>query len=90
MVTGGAIHTRYFRSESHRPNHSQWGTGTAGTRRECELDYPSFWGVAGYPISHSLTPRLFGIVGSALGFGSVKAVSSRQEVRRISSKERQN
>ena len=32
MVTGGAIHTRYFRSESHRPNHSQWGTGTAGTR----------------------------------------------------------
>jgi hypothetical protein len=39
------------------------------------LDYPSFWGVAGYPISHSLTPRLFEIVGSALGFGSVKAVS---------------
>ena len=39
------------------------------------MDYPSFWGVAGYPISHSLTPRLFGIVGSALGFGSVKAVS---------------
>jgi hypothetical protein len=39
------------------------------------LDYPSFWGVAGYPISHSLTPRLFEIVGSALGFGGVKAVS---------------
>ena len=39
------------------------------------MDYPSFWGVAGYPISHSLTPRLFGIVGSALGFGGVKAVS---------------
>ena len=39
------------------------------------MDYPSFWGVAGYPISHSLTPRLFEIVGSALGFGSVKAVS---------------
>ena len=39
------------------------------------MDNPSFWGVAGYPISHSLTPRLFGIVGSALGFGDVKAVS---------------
>tara|TARA_B100001121_G_scaffold98633_2_gene87272 strand:- start:2994 stop:3728 length:735 start_codon:yes stop_codon:yes gene_type:complete len=39
------------------------------------LVYPSFWGVAGYPISHSLTPRLFEIVGSALGFGSVKTVS---------------
>ena len=39
------------------------------------MGYPSFWGVAGYPISHSLTPRLFEIVGSALGFGGVKAVS---------------
>lgn len=35
---------------------------------------PDFWGVAGYPISHSLTPRLFEIVGNALGFGGVKTV----------------
>ena len=35
---------------------------------------PDFWGVAGYPISHSLTPRLFEIVGSALGFEGVKTV----------------
>ena len=27
------------------------------------LDYPNYWGVAGYPISHSLTPRLFEILG---------------------------
>ena len=38
------------------------------------MGYPDFWGVAGYPISHSLTPRLFEIVGATLGFGSVKAV----------------
>ncbi len=28
---------------------------------------PAFWGIAGSPISHSLTPRLFSIVGSYLG-----------------------
>tara|TARA_Y200000002_G_scaffold234842_1_gene193991 strand:+ start:1001 stop:1741 length:741 start_codon:yes stop_codon:yes gene_type:complete len=38
------------------------------------LDYPDFWGVAGYPISHSLTPRLFEIVGGVLDSGSVKTV----------------
>ena len=38
------------------------------------MNYPNFWGVAGYPISHSLTPRLFEIVGGVLGFGSVKTV----------------
>ena len=38
------------------------------------MGYPDFWGVAGYPISHSLTPRLFEIVGGVLGFGSVKTV----------------
>jgi len=27
---------------------------------------PAFWGIAGIPISHSLTPRLFSIVGSSL------------------------
>ena len=24
---------------------------------------PAYWGIAGFPISHSLTPRLFEIVG---------------------------
>ena len=38
------------------------------------MGYPDFWGVAGYPISHSLTPRLFGIVGGILDSGSVKTV----------------
>ena len=38
------------------------------------LDYPNYWGVAGYPISHSLTPRLFEILGDFLGSGNVKNV----------------
>jgi len=28
---------------------------------------PAYWGIAGYPISHSLTPRLFELVGAKLG-----------------------
>ena len=28
---------------------------------------PAYWGIAGYPISHSLTPRLFSLVGKHLG-----------------------
>ena len=31
------------------------------------MNGPAYWGIAGYPISHSLTPRLFEIVGAALG-----------------------
>ena len=31
------------------------------------MNGPSYWGIAGYPISHSLTPRLFEIVGERLG-----------------------
>ena len=31
------------------------------------MEAPAYWGVAGYPISHSLTPRLFSIVGDAMG-----------------------
>ncbi len=27
---------------------------------------PDYWGIAGYPVSHSLTPRLFAIVGEKL------------------------
>ena len=31
------------------------------------MDAPAHWGVAGYPISHSVTPKLFSIVGNAMG-----------------------
>ena len=31
------------------------------------MNGPAYWGIAGYPISHSLTPRLFEIVGERLG-----------------------
>lgn len=36
---------------------------------------PSFWGVAGNPVSHSITPRLFDIVGERLGFSDVSSFS---------------
>ena len=35
---------------------------------------PAFWGVAGSPISHSLTPRLFSIVGDCLGIEQAEQV----------------
>ena len=31
------------------------------------MNGPAYWGIAGYPISHSLTPRLFEIVAERLG-----------------------
>ena len=31
------------------------------------MNGPAYWGIAGYPISHSLTPKLFEIVGAELG-----------------------
>ena len=31
------------------------------------MNGPVYWGIAGYPVSHSLTPRLFEIVGERLG-----------------------
>ena len=31
------------------------------------MDAPAYWGVAGYPISHSITPKLFSIVGGEMG-----------------------
>ena len=34
------------------------------------MNGPAYWGIAGYPISHSLTPRLFEIVGEELGLSS--------------------
>ena len=36
---------------------------------------PSFWGVAGNPVSHSITPKLFSIVGERLGLRGVSSVS---------------
>ena len=35
---------------------------------------PAFWGIAGSPISHSLTPRLFSIVGSFIGIKQAEPV----------------
>jgi shikimate 5-dehydrogenase len=35
---------------------------------------PAFWGIAGSPVSHSLTPRLFSIVASSLGIGQAEGV----------------
>ena len=35
---------------------------------------PDYWGIAGYPISHSLTPRLFSLVGKHLGMDAATPV----------------
>ena len=35
---------------------------------------PAYWGIAGFPITHSLTPRLFEIVGKFLGITDVISV----------------
>jgi len=35
---------------------------------------PAYWGIAGHPISHSLTPRLFELVGNHLGIGGAEQV----------------
>ena len=35
---------------------------------------PAYWGIAGFPITHSLTPRLFEIVGRYLGITDVIGV----------------
>ena len=31
------------------------------------MDAPAYWGIAGRPVSHSITPKLFSIVGGAMG-----------------------
>jgi len=38
------------------------------------MDAPAYWGIAGSPISHSLTPRLFSVVGGALGMDQAEQV----------------
>ena len=35
---------------------------------------PDYWGIAGYPVSHSLPPRLFATVGEHLGMEGVQQV----------------
>lgn len=35
---------------------------------------PAYWGIAGYPIAHSLTPRLFEIVGERVGLDGAQCV----------------
>ena len=35
---------------------------------------PVYWGIAGYPISHSITPRLFSLVGDHLGMSGATRV----------------
>ena len=40
---------------------------------------PAYWGIAGFPITHSLTPRLFQIVGNYLGMTDVISISIEAE-----------
>ena len=35
---------------------------------------PAYWGIAGSPIAHSLTPRLFKIVGEYVGISGIQSV----------------
>jgi len=38
------------------------------------MDPPAYWGVAGKPISHSLTPKLFAIVGGEMGLDQAEQI----------------
>ena len=35
---------------------------------------PTYWGIAGFPIAHSITPKLFTIVGESLGMSGSQCV----------------
>ena len=35
---------------------------------------PAYWGIAGYPIAHSITPKLFTIIGESLGMSGSHCV----------------
>jgi shikimate dehydrogenase len=35
---------------------------------------PDYWGVIGFPVTHSLTPKIFQIVGEYMGFDGIKAI----------------
>ncbi len=38
------------------------------------MDGPAYWGIAGFPIAHSLTPKLFTIVGGHLGISGAQCI----------------
>ena len=38
------------------------------------MKVPDYWGVVGFPIAHSLTPKIFQIVGEYMGFEGIKIV----------------
>ncbi len=38
------------------------------------ISMPNHWGVAGFPISHSITPRLFSLVGEFIGMAQAKQI----------------
>jgi hypothetical protein len=38
------------------------------------VDGPAYWGIAGFPIAHSLTPKLFTIVGGHLGISGAQCI----------------
>ncbi len=51
---------------------------------------PDYWGISGFPISHSLTPKLFEIVGKHLGLEAAQSIfleaNSIDELQKNSSK----
>ena len=38
------------------------------------METPAYWGISGFPISHSLTPKMFNIVSKYLGLSEVKDI----------------
>ncbi len=38
------------------------------------MNAPEYWGVIGFPVAHSLTPRIFQIVGEHLDFENIKVM----------------
>jgi len=38
------------------------------------MTIPAYWGIAGFPIAHSITPKLFTIVGESLGMSGSQCV----------------
>ena len=38
------------------------------------MKVPEYWGVVGFPVAHSLTPKIFQIVGEYMGFETIKVM----------------
>ncbi len=38
------------------------------------MKVPDYWGVIGFPVTHSLTPKIFQIVGEHMGFEDIKVM----------------